>query len=498
MWLKIKSINIYWVKIMKEEPKNLFSWKDEWKPIIIFYYNNWFWKTTLFTFIKETFLWNKIKDTFIDIFEMEVLLNKKIYLIKNSPSNWIKVLLNTKESSYEDFQKDLENNILNKNEKLAVAWKNQTWEQNRNTLDSLLRFNFFSDDEFKKYNQKECSLINSDLDGDTKGFLFNYILWEKIDRTKESLFKIAYRYWAKQKILNSTKNLEKEYSSYFNNIVQTTLWGTPEEDFNKLLDEKFILKETLLQIESIQNKLIQLLEENKDFLHWNVDISTLINTELKNIWDSRENYESKYKIILKQITDLKDEYGDLLKWIPTKTQKEISLRQDAIHYIKKHQKEIENYYKNTVSLLNEYKNLFLKELTNWIFDFQNITFLNRELRLSLKWWAEEKKWDWRLKTLRFLALVWVILFKSKNSYARNLWIWFFDSPFYWVDMYNSIESIESISDFITQNSLSTQLFIFATKNEKAWIEDSFENELKVNKNIYFHEYDYKSKKYLIS
>ena len=65
-------------------------------------------------------------------------------------------------------------------------------------------------------------------------------------------------------------------------------------------------------------------------------------------------------------------------------------------------------------------------------------------------------------------------------------------------MLNSTKALNSISSFIENNKLSTQLFIFATKEENNSIEDSFEKELKKNKNIYFHPYDYENKEYLIS
>lgn len=498
MTLKIKSIKIFWNQIMNNQSKELFNWKDEWKPIIIFYYNNWFWKTTLFNFIKSTFLWKKIKDNFIDLFQMEVLLNDSNYLIKNWPNIWIEVLLNNQLSTYENFKENLENLILNKNEKLAVAWKNPTWEQNRNTLESLLRFNFFTDDEFKKYTQKECSLINSDLDWDTRGILFNYILWEEFDYNKKKLFKIAYRYWARQKIINDTNKLEKIYSSYFDTNNQISLFENPEEDFNNLLNDKFTTKNILLQIEAIVSNLNDLKNENINFLVNNDIINNLIEKELNHLNESRKDYEKEYSHINKKLSDLKDEYWDLIKWVPTNTQKAIWLRKDALIFVKKYESDVESYYKNNVKLLNEYKELFLKELTKWIFEFKNIWFNNRELKLLLKWWPDEKKWDWRLKTLRFLSLIWIILFKSKNNFSRNLWIWFFDSPFYWVDMENSTNAIKSISSFIDINKLKTQLFIFATKEEKKEKKDTFEEELEKNKNIYFHKYDYQNKEYLIS
>ena len=128
---------------------------------------------------------------------MKLLINNEEYLIKNSPIDWLNVTYKSNLINYADFKKILEKKILNKNEKLAVAWRNPQWEQKRNTLESLLRFNFFSDDEFKKYTQQSCSLINSDLDWDTKWIMLNYILWESFNRDKEKLFRIAYKYWTK-------------------------------------------------------------------------------------------------------------------------------------------------------------------------------------------------------------------------------------------------------------------------------------------------------------
>ena len=108
MAMKIKSIKIFWDKIMNSENKVLFSWEDENKAINIFYYNNWYWKTTLFTFIKESFLWNKIKDKFISLFEMKLLINNEEYLIKNSPIDWLNVTYKSNLINYADFKKILE------------------------------------------------------------------------------------------------------------------------------------------------------------------------------------------------------------------------------------------------------------------------------------------------------------------------------------------------------------------------------------------------------
>jgi len=483
---------------MNQNPKELFKWKDNWKPIIIFYYNNWFWKTTLFNFIKSTFLWKIIKEKFMYEFILEIKLNNNIFILKNSSINKeIKVLCDYKKSSYEKFKEKLENNILNKNEKLAVAWKNTSWEQNRNTLASLLRFNFFTDDEFKKFSQSECSLINNDVDWDTKWMLFNYILWEVYDIKKENLFKIAYRYWAKQKILENTKKLEKKYKDYFSNINQTKLFEDPEEEFNKLLNKKFEIKNNLLEINSIILKLNELKNENKIYLNENNIISDLIKNEYKDFKKEEKRLKSKYENISWRLIDLKDEYWNLIKWVPTNIQKAVELRKNSLIFVNKYKNDVEKYYRENNKLLNEYKNLFLKELTNWNFKFNNIEFNNRKLRLILSW-NNEKKWDWRLKTLRFLALIGIILFKWKNKNSRNLWIWFFDSPFYWVDVYNSTKSLKSISKFIDKNKINTQLFIFATKEEKREKKDSFEEELEKNKKIYFHTYTDNNKEYLIS
>ena len=498
MAMKIKSIKIFWDKIMNSENKVLFSWEDKNKAINIFYYNNWYWKTTLFTFIKESFLWNKIKDKFISLFEMKLLINNEEYLIKNSPIDWLNVTYKSNLINYADFKKILEKKILNKNEKLAVAWRNPQWEQKRNTLESLLRFNFFSDDEFKKYTQQSCSLINSDLDWDTKWIMLNYILWESFNRDKEKLFRIAYKYWAKQKILNNTKSIWKNYKEYFTPWNQLKLFDNPEKQFNKLIKQKIILKDSLIQLESIILKLDEIKKESIKYLKNNGLIINLIKREHKKLKTKKIEYEENFSIIKNQISDLIYDYWDLIKWVTSTTKKAIESRKKALEYVNNNKKLVEDYYRNNKSLFNQFKVWFLKELTNWIFNFDNIIIDNRELKLSIWWWADEKKWDWRLKTLRFLALIWIILFKAKNNYARNLWIWFFDSPFYWVDMLNSTKALNSISSFIENNKLSTQLFIFATKEENNSIEDSFEKELKKNKNIYFHPYDYENKEYLIS
>lgn len=501
MSLKINYINIYWEKIMNERESLLFKWEDSWKPINIFYYNNWYWKTTLFSFIKQTFIWNKIDDKFINFFEMGISINNDKFILRNWSNLWIKVVNNSKEITYDSFKEILENKVLNKDWKLAVAWKNPKWEQERNTVESLLRFNFFTDDEFKKYTQKSCSLINSDLDWDTKWILLNYILWEKFDTSKEALFKISYRYWARQKIVSSTKKIGKDYKEYFKDLwLQISLFEDPEKDFNDLLEKKFETKDSLMQMESIISKLDEINNESKLFLEKenNSFILNLIEQEKNELEIEKKKYEEKYISINNRIGNLVSEYWEILKWIPSNTKKIINLRREALLFIKENEKLVEEYYRTSNELLNKYKNSFLKELTNWIFKFTNIEFDNRTLKLTLKWWADEKKWDWRLKTLRFLALIWIIIYKSENKHARNLWIGFFDSPFYWVDMYNSIDAIASISKYISKNNITSQIFIFATKEEKKWKIDSFEEELKKDSNIYFHPYNYKEKEYLIS
>lgn len=501
MILRIISIQAFWIgKEINEEynlqdDKELFSWTDCGKPIIIFYYNNWFGKTTLFEFIKDTFLGKKINDTFVSIFKIKIELESQEYEIINSRIEGVKIINQKMEITYDEFKKILEDKVLHKNEKLAVAWNNDSWEQQRNTFESLLRFNFFSDDEFKKYSSKECSLINSDMDWDTKWFLFNYILWEDF-KDKEELFKIAYKYWARQKILENTAYVEKKYPEQFEESIQKEIFASPEEDFNNLLKKKFLTKDNLLQIESVILKLRELENQNRLFLESNQYVTIIINDELEHLEEKKKNIEKEYENINARITDLKDNYSDLIKWIPTQIQNDISKRKEARNFVRKHQKAIEEYFDSENGLLNEYKRDFLMALTNWIFEYKNLWFDSRKLRLSISW-ATEKKWDWRLKTFRFLALVAIILFKSKQKNARNLGIWFLDSPFYGVDMINSIGALKSISKFVESNIISTQLFIFATKEEKKENNDSFQEDLRNDKNIYFHEYDLE-KEYLFS
>jgi len=484
---------------MNEETPLLFSWKDSWEPINIFYYNNWYWKTTLFNFIKATFTWKQIKETFIDTFEMKIILNSMNYILTNWPWKMVQVLENKKDITYNKFKNILEKQILKRHEKLIIEWNNKKWEQVRNRLESLLRFNFFTDDEFKKYTQKSCSLINSDFDWDTKWIFLNYILWEDFNVEKEKIFKVAFKYWSKQKFIKNTNSIWEAYPEQFEDTSwQASLFLNPEEEFNESVRKKFTIKDTLFQIESIIEKLRFLELDVKKFLNNNKLVLQLIKTELKDILIQQKKYEKEYKSISHRIQYLKDNFWDIIKWIPTDIQGKIKQRRSALQFVEKYKKDIETYYNNANPLFNEYLRWFLHELTTPLFNSENINFHHRDLKLSIWWWSEEKKWDWRLKTLRFLALVWIILLKSIKWNSRNLWIWFFDSPFYWVDMKNSIWAIESISDFIDKKSIKSQLFIFATKEESEWVVDTFERTLSKNKNVYFHEYDYKNKKYLIS
>ncbi len=496
MWLRIKSISAFWDKIMNSKSKELFSWKDTNKPINIFYYNNWYWKTTLFTFIKKSLIWEKIKDKFISVFIMKLIIDDKEYTINNSPTNGISVILNKKDITYEKFKKILEEKVLNKNEKLSVAWRNTQWEQKRNTLESLLRFNFFSDDEFKKFNQQSCTLINSDLDGDTKWILLNYILWEQFNKEKEYLFKTAYRYWAKQKIIWNTQTIWKTYKEYFVDDAQMQFIDDPEIEFNNLVKNKISIKDSLIKLEAILIKLEKLKNESNLYLDNSELVKKLITEEELNCLEKKKEFLNQYSIIKNRINDLIADYWDIIKWIPSNTRKSIELRKAALDYVNKNKLLVEDYYRNNKLLFNKYNNWFIKELTKWIFNFSNITLDNRELKLSIWWWSDERKWDWRLKTLRFLSLIGIILYKAQNKEARNLWIWFFDSPFYGVDINNSTKSINSISNFINKNRINTQLFIFATKEEINEVTDSFQTELSLNNNVYFHPYE--EKDFLIS
>lgn len=498
--VKINSIYIFWHEepLLTKEPKLLFSWKNEGKPIVMFYYNNGYWKTTLFSLIKDVFQWNHIKEEYIGRMEMEVIISDIKYQITNSHV-WINILRGNEVISFNEYKNILEKQVLNKNENLLVTWKNISWQQQRNTLESLLRFNFFTDDEYRKdtNNKHRCSLINSDLDWETKWILLDYILWEDFDKNKIDLFKIAYRYWAKQRIEKSTKNIGEIYSYYFDNNAQTSIFEKPEVDFDKAIREKFEYKDIILQIEAIEAKLIELKNENISFLNNNQLVNSLITNELQEIKKVKKEYTNQYDVINKRLIDLKDNFWDIINQVDTEAKKDILERRIALKYISEHKNKIETYFSGDHKKFEVYLNQVLQELVKWVFDFKNIVFDFRRLKLEIVW-TEEKKWDGRLKTLRFLSLIGIILFKAKfQKDTRNLWIWFFDAPFYGVDMINSVKAINSISKFINENKINTQLFLFVTKDEKPWKKDSFEEDLKDDENIYFHPY-FPEKEYLLS
>ena len=153
--------------------------------------------------------------------------------------------------------------------------------------------------------------------------MLNYILWESFNRDKEKLFRIAYKYWAKQKILNNTKSIWKNYKEYFTPWNQLKLFDNPEEQFNKLIKQKIILKDSLIQLESIILKLDEIKKESIKYLKNNGLIINLIKREHKKLKTKKIEYEENFSIIKNQISDLIYDYWDLIKWVTSTTKKEI-------------------------------------------------------------------------------------------------------------------------------------------------------------------------------
>ncbi len=478
MKFKITFLKAYshWFEI---NDKLVFSWKDNWKPINIFYYNNGFWKTTLYSLIKVTLELKKIgkEYDFISRFELGCKINNKEYIIKNSKLK-LEVFSNEKSINVEKFREDiLEKEVLNRNEVLSVLWKNEKWEQERNTLPSLLRFNFFTDKNYKNYWENTCSLIDAHLDGTTKWMLLNYVLGEKYDYDKIALFKKAYRYWAQENYLNKNKRFYRKYKEYFldESTNQSKLFEYNESELEEKIKERFEVKNKLIQINSILDKLKSLQEITNNHLPNKIDIINLIKNEIEFLNRELKLYLQKDRELKEQILDIKNKYSDFIKKIPTKDKKRFEELKAAHNFISENKRYIENYYQTHKTEFNKYLQEFLYKLTSFLFELENnIKFNLEELKIWLRK-TESIKWDWRLKILRFLSAVAIVLYKSKYYYARNLWVLFFDAPFYGVDMLNIIKALESIINYLKDNKeIKTQIFLFVTKKEIKEQEDSFE------------------------
>lgn len=443
-----------------------FSEKLTDKNINVFYMWNRQWKTLLYTLIHSALSGEKeynINNEYNLTLSIDAYLfdNNYNYQISNL---YLKIKENDKNITNDTYIKTVNNN-LNIYDDLKIQRENS--EERKNTLRSMFRYIFFSDNDVWKRNRweiRELWLVNTYKDWCSKKILLSYFLWLKIDN---QTFTELYRYY---KLVDDINRNKKEYEKY-EDIGNLFLSEDSNELFKEYSSCKKLFWDISVAIEHIESMLIlakslNKKEDNKkkDFLRKQL---TLLNNEKNNILYKMLKAQKK----IKSLNEVERMSG----------KERESNKKFLVEYKQK--------VKDKNSLEKKYEKLLLE--IDWLLEkcsiyikkqLAELWYKNLEINLlEQKIKSTEPRSEWEMSVIRILCWILLNSFSQQNNW-RLLNICCFDAIFQWIDENNWHDLFTKINDLYNSELklYLPQIFIFIT-----WIFDKYN--LKELNNIELYE-----------
>lgn len=443
--IRIKRIQIFHDVSFSSE---IFDWQDMGKALNVFHFKNQFWKTTLYNVVRCLLSWDLLSSKNINI---DVVWSAILALQIDDVTYTLK-------SNHKDFYFMKDGNPIidipyDQYMLEEVFWKDY-WtdqiiyhKQEKTSVSSLMRFSFFSDEDFSSKDSCTADLIHVKFDGKGKFILLCYVLWWGLNNGVtwgeifydiNELTKIDKEIWKIEGKLNS-KNA-KELQAISDGLF-SDMWNKYKEVQNEKLE--------LENLQSITKKM-----EILKLKAWNIGL-------WKQIMDYLDSEISFLSGSLKELQDRikqKDDYllcfsseidpQDVLTHEQLKNKKNALLEKKEIIERKLFSsldlgKVIENYDNITSSF-------------EWIFWFKVDC---EEMKVALSNLSSEGI----LKCSKFLAnlcfQIYSALYYQEKKKIPLLPIWFYDSVFGGVDIDNIITCFSQIWYLDQEIKDNIQIFV---------------------------------------
>ncbi len=424
------------------------------KSINVFYMGNRQWKTLLYTLIHSALSGEKeysINNEYDLSLSIESCLfgDSYYYLINKS---YLRIRKN-EENITNDFYVRTLNNNLNIYDDLKIQREKN--EERKNTLRSMFRYIFYSDNDVWKRNRweiRELWLVNTYKDWCSKKILLAYFLWLKIDN---QTFTDLYRYY---KLIDDINRDRKEYEKY-KDITGLFLSDNSNNLFEQYSYYKKLYWDISVAIEHIDSmfNLAKVLnnpkdKEKKDFLRKQM---TLLNKEKKYIFSEMLKAQGKLRA-LNEVERMSSKDRDL-------NDKFVKEYVDKVKEMETIGKKYENVISEIDWLLVKCSVYIKKQLGELWYKNLDINLLEQKIK------STEPRSEWEMSVIRILCWILLNVFSQQNNW-RLLNICCFDAIFQWIDENNWHDLFTKINDLYNSDLklYLPQIFIFIT-----WITDRY-------------------------
>lgn len=467
----IKKFICTWWPFEKE-----FVWNSGDKKINVFFWHNSVWKTLIYSSFNSLLSWDTNSD-FIEehIADFKIYVEAKInehdVVYEKSKYNFI-VKIDDNEVSQVEYKEFLHKELeLDQKLTWLVRWKNVT----KNTVLSMLRYNFISDNDLSrnsKWTHKKIPLVNTHYDYSCRIPLLAYFLW--IDFNDANFQKCCDLCIAKDFIQdhnNEYQNLINDQNLFNDIIKEENKYTEYKETKKKIFDLKHTIKnlDNLISLAEGSPE-IPWINEDLDFLNWQKEIFERL---IKEFDRKREK--------LKDEIDRADDFWKhaMLQYEGTKSKRDIIVQYEKykqeIIPLEKELKPITELYDQKFSQLEQFIVNKFKTIPEY---FSNTPFLNKNSQnFELKNAVSEGK----IISVRILWIILLNIFSSMNWW-RIPSILFMDSISEKISEKNKNQWIyNAINDTVNQYSDFPQLFLFISWEKD---NDSFGFDQLENFNVY--------------
>lgn len=365
-------------------------------------------------------------------------------------------------------------------------WKSYDTERifygisDKTSISSLMRFSFFSDEDFDSKDSNQADLIHEEFDGKWKIVLFKYVLWQKLKEQKsrkDAFEKVNQLSQINKEIGKLKKILDLKEANQARQISES-LFSDTGNQYKELQNNKLELENL---IKAIQRLEILKLKANE--LHLGKDFSDFLSEEILFLRESKWGLESDINSKQQSIFAFSSvNPNDLLNYDEKKEKKKkLEEKRDLI------EAELDTFFVvDEKSVVSKY--LDIVDSIKWEWDKFYFKVDIEDLLVRLPVLSSE----WILKWSKFLANVCFQLYSANNYSEKNkiplLPIGIYDSVFWWADVDIIIQCFEAIKNLNDSLKNNLQIFVFMNRYNTLWIKNEIDLFLEENvEQVYNYE-----------